>query len=76
MRKIFFLTLLVLPMVLFGQTEFGSYNWNTYPSDNKSDTIKCVNGAAVTLNSTGVQPQQISASTNEEHQHLAPKIRI
>jgi len=49
MRKIFFLTLLVLPMVLFGQTEFGSYNWNTYPSDNKSDTIKCVNGAAVTL---------------------------
>lgn len=49
MRKILFFFLLNLPVLLFSQTEFESYNWDTYPAVQNSDTIKCVNGAAITL---------------------------
>lgn len=50
MRKLFFLLLISLPVLSFSQkTEFNSYTWDTFRSDQKADTIKCVNGAAVTL---------------------------
>ncbi len=49
MKQIFIFALLVIPAILFGQTEFESYNWNTFPSTSKADTIQSQNGAAVTL---------------------------
>lgn len=50
MRKILFLLLIIIPVLSFSQkTEFNSYNWDTFPSEQKSDTVKCVNGASVTL---------------------------
>lgn len=49
MKKLIFLNLIILPVLLFGQTEFEKYNWNTFPAESSGDTIKCVNGAAVTL---------------------------
>jgi hypothetical protein len=49
MRKVIFLILMTFPVLLFSQTEFESYNWDTFPAVQNSDTIKCVNGAAVTL---------------------------
>lgn len=49
MKQIFIYALLVIPAILFGQTEFESYNWNTFSSTSKADTIQSQNGAAVTL---------------------------
>lgn len=50
MRKIIFLILISFPFLLFGQkTEFESYTWDTFPAVHNSDTIKSLNGAAVTL---------------------------
>lgn len=49
MKKMLFFLLMNLPILLFSQTEFESYNWDTYPAVQNSDTIKCVNGAAITL---------------------------
>lgn len=41
---------MAFPVLLFSQkTEFESYNWDTFPTVQNTDTIKCVNGAAVTL---------------------------
>ena len=49
MRKVIFLILMAFPALLFSQTEFQTYNWDTFPAVQNSDTIKCVNGAAITL---------------------------
>ena len=49
MSKLIFLILMILPVMLFSKTEFESYNWDTFPTAQNPDTIKCVNGVAVTL---------------------------
>lgn len=50
MRKLFLLLLISFPVLSFSQkTEFNSYTWDTFQSDQKADTIKCANGVAVTL---------------------------
>lgn len=49
MRKVLFLILMNLPILLFSQTEYGSYNWDTFAAPQNQDTIKCVNGVAVML---------------------------
>jgi len=50
MKKLIFLLLILVPVLLFGQkTEFESYDWDTFSTVQNSDTMKTVNGAAVTL---------------------------
>lgn len=49
MRKVLFLLLMNLPILLFSQTEFETYNWDTYAAPQNQDTVQCVNGVAVTL---------------------------
>ncbi len=50
MKNVFLFLLITLPLIMFGQkTEFESYNWNTISTLRNTDTIKCVNGVAVTL---------------------------
>ena len=49
MKKILFLIFAAFPVLLYGQPEFESYNWNTFPSSQNTDTVKCINGAAVTM---------------------------
>lgn len=50
MKRILFLLLISFPIFSFSQkTEFESYGWDTFPAIKNSDTIKCVNGAAITL---------------------------
>lgn len=49
MKKIFLLFLLFSPSLLFAQTEYGSYNWDTFPPVNSPDTVKAVNGASLLM---------------------------
>ena len=49
MKKYIILILIALSIQSFGQAEFEKYNWDTFPTVPGQDTIKCVNGAAVTL---------------------------
>jgi len=49
MKTFTFLILLFIPAFLFANTEFESYNWETFPVIENVDTVRCVNGAAVTL---------------------------
>lgn len=46
-KLILFLT--IIPCLLYGQTEFDKYTWTTFPAEIYPDTLKCENGAAVTL---------------------------
>ena len=43
------MVLIFMPVLLFGQTEYDKYNWETFPAVQNTDTLKCVNGAAVLL---------------------------
>ncbi len=50
MKHVLFFLLIALPIMSLGQkTEFESYDWNTIETERNTDTIKCVNGVAVTL---------------------------
>ncbi|MEI6142820.1 MAG: hypothetical protein WCP85_26325, partial [Mariniphaga sp.] len=49
MKEYILLILMALSFQLYGQTEFEKYNWDTFPMVSGKDTVKCVNGASVTL---------------------------
>lgn len=66
MKKVIFLILMNIPVLLFSQTEFGSYNWDTFPVSQTPDTVKCVNGVAVSLERRIFETYVNSESSFEE----------
>jgi hypothetical protein len=41
--------LCLLPAVIFSQTRYAGYNWNTFPAERKPDTVQSVNGSLILL---------------------------
>lgn len=76
MKKLIILIPLFFSFLLSAKTEFESYNWETFPANDHSDTVKCVNGAAITLERRIFETYVNSENNFEEMYVYHQKIKI
>jgi hypothetical protein len=72
-----FIILAMMSATLYGQvTEFGSYNWNTFPVRPVPDSLKSINGVLITFDRHITEVYVNSEDLFEEIQVLHRKIRV